>query len=82
MARIRLNDPSRAHLHDYALVDALTGSGIVAFGSQDGAMRYAAARLRGRLTLLYVIHPDGCACQPGQLMYPLEHEVQAAVRTN
>ena len=82
MGRIRRHDPSRHHLHDYALTDPFTGSTIAAFSSQDEAMRYAAERLRGRLTMLHIDHPDGCACQPGQLAYRLEHEVQPSGSAN
>ena len=82
MARIRRNDPVRRHLHDYVLVDPFTGRDIAGFDLQDEAMRYATDYLRSQVTTLHIIHPDGCACEPGQLLYPLEHEAQAAGTAN
>lgn len=80
--RITRNDPRRAHLHDYVLVDAQTGRDLAAFDTQAEAMAYAVEHLRGRVTVLSIVHPEGCTCQPGQLVYPSGRAGAGAVGVN
>lgn len=59
---IRRDDPARRHLHDYFLVDPATGEDIVGLATHEAALAYAVRHLRGRLAVLDVVHPEGCAC--------------------
>ena len=61
----RRDDPARAHLHEYWLVDAATGEVLAGFASAAAATAWMGRhldRLRGTAMLLCVVHPDGCAC--------------------
>jgi hypothetical protein len=62
--QIRRNDPSRAHLHDYWLVDAATGEDLAGFANEATALAYLNQHhwRRGKVTILATVHPDGCDC--------------------
>lgn len=69
MARIRLNDPARKHLHDYVVTDPLApdpdgalGRVLAAFDSYAEAMAWGAAHRRGHVSVISTLHPDGCDC--------------------
>jgi hypothetical protein len=69
MARIRLNDPARRHLHDYVVTDPFAadpdgamGKVLAAFSSYRGALSYVATHGRGHVWIITTLHPDGCDC--------------------
>lgn len=62
--QIRRNDPARAQLHDYWLVDGVTGKDIADFANLATATAYATRHRLGpgQVTILRIAHPDGCDC--------------------
>jgi hypothetical protein len=63
--RIVRDDPARRHLHDYWLVDALSGEDVAGFATAEAAGAWVQThreQLRGRVTVITILHPDGCTC--------------------
>jgi hypothetical protein len=62
--QIRRNDPARAHLHDYWVIDGLTGKDLAGFANAATAeayLRQQQAR-RPQVIVFATVHPAGCTC--------------------
>ena len=69
MARIRRNDPARSRLHDW-LIDPLTGRDVVGFDNVTEAAAYATSHRRALVTVLSIVHPARCPCDPNRQELP------------
>lgn len=62
--QIRRGDPRRRHLHDFWLIDGVTGQELAGFATEHQALAYLAQHGMGpgQVTVLRIAHPDGCDC--------------------
>ena len=62
MPRIKTNDPSRVHLHDYVVMDHRLKD-QAAFDSYGEALAFCVSKGVGSW-VVRILHPDGCGCHP------------------
>jgi len=79
MPPIRPNDPNRADVHDYLVLEPLTPGDLppkllAAFDSYEEAFAYVLAHAkRGEVSVINVLHPDGCGCNPFEPNAPVRN---------